>query len=146
MNGRTQKISIQETCPQKNRTASEGYVGGQTFLWITENNLTDTNQLGDGLLELIVSPSNLNKAYLQVKRNKGSGGVDKMEVESLKDYLVTHKDKLIASILKGTYRPNPVRRVLIPKDNGQKRQLGIPTVIDRCIQQAIAQVLSLIHI
>jgi group II intron reverse transcriptase/maturase len=65
-----------------------------------------------------------------------------MEVESLKDYLVTHKDKLIASILKGTYRPNPVRRVLIPKDNGQKRQLGIPTVIDRCIQQAIAQVLS----
>jgi len=142
MNGRTQKISIQETCPQKNRTASEGYVGGQTFLWITENNLTDTNQLGDGLLELIVSPSNLNKAYLQVKRNKGSGGVDKMEVESLKDYLVTHKDKLIASILKGTYRPNPVRRVLIPKDNGQKRQLGIPTVIDRCIQQAIAQVLS----
>ena len=142
MNGRTQKISIQETCPQKNRTASEGYVGGQTFLWITENNLTDTNQLGDGLLELIVSPSNLNKAYLQVKRNKGSGGVDKMEVESLKDYLVTHKDKLIASILKGTYRPNPARRVLIPKDNGQKRQLGIPTVIDRCIQQAIAQVLS----
>lgn len=142
MNGRTQKISIQETCPQKNRTASEGYVGGQTFLWITENNLTDTNQLGDGLLELIVSPSNLNKAYLQVKRNKGSGGVDKMEVESLKDYLVTHKDKLIASILKGTYRPNPVRRVLTPKDNGQKRQLGIPTVIDRCIQQAIAQVLS----
>lgn len=142
MNGRTQKISIQETCPQKNRTASEGYVGGQTYLWITENNLTDTNQLGDGLLELIVSPSNLNKAYLQVKRNKGSGGVDKMEVESLKDYLVTHKDKLIASILKGTYRPNPVRRVLIPKDNGQKRQLGIPTVIDRCIQQAIAQVLS----
>jgi group II intron reverse transcriptase/maturase len=142
MNGRTQKISIQETCPQKNRTASEGYVGGQTFLWITENNLTDTNQLGDGLLELIVSPSNLNKAYLQVKRNKGSGGVDKMEVESLKDYLVTHKDKLIASILKGTYRPNPVRRVLIPKDNGQKRQLGIPTVIDRCIQQAVAQVLS----
>lgn len=68
--------------------------------------------------------------------------MDKMEVESLKDYLVTHKDKLIASILKGTYRPNPVRRVLIPKDNGQKRQLGIPTVIDRCIQQAIAQVLS----
>ncbi|WP_026811758.1 group II intron reverse transcriptase/maturase [Arenibacter latericius] len=143
MEGRTQKIFDEsKTSKQKNRTEPEGYVGGQTFMWITENNLTDTNQLGDGLLELIVSPSNLNKAYLQVKRNKGSGGVDKMEVESLKDYLVTHKDKLIASILKGTYRPNPVRRVLIPKDNGQKRQLGIPTVIDRCIQQAIAQVLS----
>src|SRR5690606_36477588 len=116
-------------------------VGGQTFLWITENNLTDTNQLENGLLELIVSPSNLNKAYLQVKRNKGAGGVDKMEVESLKDYLVTHKDELITSILKGTDRPNPVRRVLIPKDNGH-RKLGIPTVVDRCVQQAIAQVLS----
>src|SRR5690606_8654022 len=88
-----------------------------------------------------VSSSNLNKAYLQVKRNKGAGGVDKMEVESLKDYLVTHKDELITSILKGTYRPNPVRRVLIPKDNGH-RKLGIPTVVDRCVQQAIAQVLS----
>ena len=54
-----------------------------------------------------------------------------MEVESLKDYLVTHKDKLTTSILKSTYRPNPVRRVLIRKDNGQTQQLGIPTVIDR---------------
>lgn len=141
MSGRKQKISKNETCPQKNGTASEGYVTGQTFLWMTENNLTDTDQSGDGMLEFILSPSNLNRAYQQVKRNKGSGGVDKMEVESLKDYLVEHKDGLIASILKGTYRPNPVRRVLIPKDNGQKRQLGIPTVVDRCIQQAIAQVL-----
>ena len=142
MSGRMQKISKSETCTQKNRTVSEGYVTGQTFLWITENNLTDTNQLENGLLEMILSPANLNKAYLQVKRNKGAGGVDKMEVESLKDYLVLHKDELIQSILKGNYRPNPVRRVLIPKDNGQTRQLGIPTVVDRCIQQAIAQVLS----
>ena len=142
MNERTQKISKTETWSQKNRTVSEGYVGGQTFLWITENNLTDTNQLENGVLEMIVSPANLNKAYLQVKRNKGAGGVDKMEVESLKDYLVIHKDELITSILKGNYRPNPVRRVLIPKDNGQTRQLGIPTVIDRVIQQAIAQVLT----
>src|SRR5690606_35651815 len=132
MSGRKQKISKIETSPQKNRTASEGYVGGQTFLWITENNLTSTNQLENGLLELIVSPANLNRAYLQVKRNKGAAGVDKMEVESLKDYLVTHKDELITSILKGKYTPNPVRRVLIPKDNGQMRQLGIPSVVDRC--------------
>ena len=145
MSGRKQKISKIETSPQKNRTASEGYVGGQTFLWITENNLTSTNQLENGLLELIVSPANLNRAYLQVKRNKGAAGVDKMEVESLKDYLVTHKDELITSILKGKYTPNPVRRVLIPKDNGQMRQLGIPSVVDRCIQQAIAQVLTPIY-
>ena len=145
MDGRKQKISKIETLPQKNRTVSEGYVEGQTFLWITENNLTSTNQVENGLLELIVSPANLNKAYLQVKRNKGASGVDKMEVESLKDYLVTHKEELITSILKGKYTPNPVRRVLIPKDNGQMRQLGIPTVVDRCIQQAIAQVLTPIY-
>lgn len=110
-------------------------------MWITENKLTEDNQLGYGMLEYILSSSNLNAAYLQVKRNKGAGGVDKMEVESLKDYLVSHKDELITSILQGKYRPNPVRRVEIPKDNGQKRQLGIPTVVDRVIQQAIAQIL-----
>ena len=136
-----QKILDNGTCPQKNRTASEGYVGGQTFFWITENNLTETNRVGYGLLEYILSPSNLNAAYLQVKGNKGAGGVDKMQVESLRDYLAKNKDELITSILRGNYRPNPVRRVEIPKDNGQKRQLGIPTVVDRVVQQAIAQIL-----
>lgn len=141
MKGRKQKISDKETCPQKNRTASEGYVGGQTFMWIAENNPMDNDQLRYGLLEYILSPPNLNAAYLQVKRNKGAGGVDKMQVESLKDYLARNKDELTTSILRGTYRPHPVRRVEIPKDNGQKRQLGIPTVVDRVVQQAIAQVL-----
>jgi len=142
MKDREQNIFEEKTCPQKNRTASEGIVGGQTFMWITENKLTDYNQLGYGMLEYILSPSNLNRAYLQVKRNKGVGGVDKMEVESLRDYLVSHKDELITTILRGEYRPNPVRRVEIPKDNGQKRQLGIPTVVDRVVQQAIAQILT----
>jgi len=141
MNGRMQKISQNETCPQSSRPEAEGNVGGQTFMWISENNLTDDNRLGYGLLEFILSPANLNGAYKQVKRNNGAGGVDKMQVESLKDYLVENKDKLIASILRGTYRPNPVRRVDIPKDNRQKRQLGIPTVVDRVVQQAISQIL-----
>jgi RNA-directed DNA polymerase len=141
MKDRKQKIFEEKTCSQKNRTVSEGYAGGQTFRWITENNLTENNRLGYGLLEFILSPSNLNAAYKQVKRNEGAGGVDKMEVESLKDYLVSNKDELITTILRGKYRPNPVRRVEIPKDNGQKRQLGIPTVVDRVVQQAIAQVL-----
>lgn len=114
-------------------------------MWIAESNLTDFNRLGYGMLEYMLSPANLNAAYLQVKRNKGGGGVDKMEVESLKDYLVANKSELIASILKGSYRPNPVRRVEIPKDNGQKRQLGIPTVVDRVIQQSIAQILNLLY-
>lgn len=141
MKGRKQKISGKETCPQKNRTESEGYVGGQTYIWITENNLTDNDRLGYGMLEFILSPTNLNAAYRQVKRNNGTGGVDGMEVESLKDYLVGNKDGLITSILRGKYRPDPVRRVEIPKESGQKRQLGIPTIVDRVIQQAIAQVL-----
>lgn len=116
-------------------------------MWLTENNLTNNNnyQSRYGLLENILSPSNLNAAYKQVKRNKGAGGVDKMEVESLKDYLVRHKDELITSIHRGKYRPNPVRRVEISKENGKQRQLGIPTVVDRVIQQSIAQELSPIY-
>jgi group II intron reverse transcriptase/maturase len=145
MEERTQKILNTKTCPQKDRTESEGYVGGQTYMGITENNLTDNHLVEYGLLEFIVSPTNLNAAYLQVKRNKGAGGVDKMQVESLQDYLVTHKEELVTSIQKGKYRPNPVRRVEIPKDNGSKRQLGIPTVVDRVIQQAICQVLTPIY-
>lgn len=146
MKGRKQKTPMNiGACLQKNRTESEGYVGGQTFMWITENNLTGNNQFGNGLLEFILSPSNLNAAYRQVKQNKGAGGVDKMEVDALKDYLVREKDELIASIMKGKYSPNPVRKVEIPKENGSKRQLGIPTVVDRVIQQAISQVLSPIY-
>ena len=147
MKGGKQKIfDPSKTCPQKDRTASEGYVEGQTFMWITENNLaTNDYRLGNGLLEHILSPTNLNAAFKQVKRNKGAGGVDKMEVESLKDYLVTNKDMLIKSIQMGKYRPNPVRRVCIPKENGKQRQLGIPTVVDRVIQQSIAQKLTSIY-
>lgn len=131
-----------KTCPQQVRTESEANVGGQTFMGIIENNLTDhINQVGYGMLEFILSPHNLNEAYKQVKRNKGAGGVDQMEVESLKDYLVKHQDELISSIHRGEYRPNPVQRVSIPKENGKMRQLGIPTVVDRVIQQAISQVL-----
>jgi group II intron reverse transcriptase/maturase len=144
MRGRKQKIS-QDSCRQKDRAEPEDYVGVQTFMWITENNLTSLAQTGYGMLEQILSPGNLNAAYKRVKQNKGSGGVDEMEVESLKDYLIKEKDVLIASIVGGIYRPNPVRRVAIPKENGQQRQLGIPTVVDRVLQQAITQVLSPVY-
>jgi len=144
MKGRKQKIS-QDTCQQEDRAEPKEKVGGQTFIWITENNITNAETQEYGLLEQILSPNNLNKAYKKVKSNKGKGGVDKMEVESLKEYLVKNKEKLIQSILDGKYRPNPVRRVEILKEDGKKRQLGIPTVIDRVVQQAIMQVLSPIY-
>ncbi len=143
MKGGKQKIS-QDTCLQNSRAEPEGYAGGQTFIWITENNLTNTDKPEYGLLEQILSPTNLNQAFKRVRSNKGSGGIDEMEVESLRDYLVNNKEKLIQSILDGSYRPNPVRRVEIPKEKG-KRNLGIPTVVDRVVQQAIAQVLTPIY-
>src|SRR5690606_27240343 len=131
MKGREQKISERsETCPDGDRTASEGHEGGQTYMRITENNLTSNHDhTGNGLLEQILSPMNLNAAYKQVRRNKGSGGVDRMDVGSLKDYLVREKEELIISIERGKYCPNPVRRAEIPKENGKRRGLGIPTVV-----------------
>lgn len=144
MKGRKQK-TLKEGYSGKDRAELEGYPGVQTFMWITEKNVTEFTGSKYGLLEQILSPSNLNLAYKRVRSNKGKGGIDKMEVDSLGSYLAEHKDELIESILGGTYRPNPVRRVEIPKDNGKKRQLGIPTVVDRVIQQAIQQVLSPIY-
>ena len=144
MKGRKQKIS-EDSYQKKNRAELEGYSGVQTFMRITENNITNFNESEFGLLEQILSPTNLNLAYKKVKSNKGSGGVDKMEVESLKDYLVKNKQELLSSILGDKYRPNPVRRVEIPKDINKKRLLGIPTVVDRVIQQAIQQILSPIY-
>lgn len=126
------------------RVEPEVMIGMQTFMGITENRLTAFQHDQGGLLEYILSLSlsNLNLAYKQVKSNKGSGGIDKMEVDELLPYLLLHKDALIASIYAGKYHPNPVRRVEIPKLNDKKRNLGIPTVVDRLIQQAISQVLQ----
>ena len=97
------------------------------------------------MLEYILTSDNLNRAYRQVKANKGSGGIDGMEVEQLLPYLREHKEEITESLLGGRYRPNPVSRVEIPKEGGKTRQLGIPTVVDRVIQQSIAQVLSLVY-
>jgi len=144
MKERVPKIS-EDTYLQNTRAEPEGYAGEQTFIWIAENNLTNADKSEYGLLEQILSPTNLNQAYKRVRSNKGSGGIDKMEVESLGDYLIENKEELMQSILGGRYRPNPVRRVEIPKQNGKKRELGIPTVVDRVIQQAIMQVLSPIY-
>ena len=131
--------------PQKDSTACESYEGVQTFMYMTENNLKAVQFERGNLLEFILSSENLNHAYLQVKRNHGSGGVDGLSTEDLGDYLKVHKDELVESMKSGRYRPNPVLRVEIPKDNGKKRPLGIPTVVDRVIQQTVSQILSPIY-
>ena len=129
-------------CPQRAKTESEWYVGAQTFIWMVEDNVVEVPFDREHLLEAILSPDNLNKAYKTVVRNKGCGGIDKMSCDELFPWLLANKKSLIRSLLDGSYRPNPVLRVEIPKDNGKMRQLGIPTVVDRLIQQAITQVLT----
>jgi RNA-directed DNA polymerase len=146
MKGKSQKIGERSpTCLGEDRPEAESSTGGQTYLWMAEKSGTDAYQTGQGMLEQILSPTNLNTAYKHVVANKGRGGVDKMEVESMKGYLIGNKEELLESLLQGHYRPNPVRRVEIPKENGKKRLLGIPTVVDRMVQQAIMQVLSPVY-
>jgi RNA-directed DNA polymerase len=97
------------------------------------------------LMERILSRENLLNALKRVERNGGSHGVDKMSTQNLRSYIVEHWDELRNSLQQGTYKPQPVRRVEIPKPNGGVRLLGIPTVIDRFIQQAITQTLTPIY-
>ena len=93
------------------------------------------------LLEKILDDKNLFNAYKQVYRNKGTGGIDNVTVEELGYYMYQHKEEIKEQIRNLKYKPSPVRRVEIPKDNGKMRKLGIPTVVDRLIQQAMVQAL-----
>ena len=131
-----------EGYPQKVSAEQREYAEACAPPKMTETDITNTNQQTEGLLELILTRDNLNRAYKQVKRNKGAGGIDGMQVDELLPYLRENREKLLQSIWDGKYRPKPVRRVEIPKENGKTRKLGIPTVVDRLIQQAICQVLT----
>jgi RNA-directed DNA polymerase len=93
-------------------------------------------------MEAIIERENLKQALAQVKRNKGAAGIDGMSVDELPAYLKAHWPTIRAQLLEGIYKPQPVRRVEIPKASGGKRPLGIPTVLDRFIQQAVMQVLQ----
>ena len=99
----------------------------------------------ENLLERILDRNNLNRAYKQVKRNHGAPGIDGMTVEQALPWLQEHRAELLQSIREGKYNPSPVRRKEIPKPDGGVRKLGIPTVVDRIIQQAIAQQLQPIY-
>ena len=129
-------------CSQRDSAEHEGYVkASRSFNRIWK----ERDSAQPKLLEAILYKDNFNRAYKRVKANKGKHGIDGMTVEEALPYLREHQKELTDRILKGKYTPSPVRRVEIPKPDGGVRKLGIPTVIDRTIQQAIAQQLMPIY-
>jgi len=111
----------------------------------SRNGRDDKNRDTSNLMEKILHRDNLNQAYKKVKKNKGSSGVDGMTVDELLEYLKRNNSQLQKDLIEESYTPMPVRRVEIDKPDGGKRLLGIPTVVDRVVQQAIAQVLTPIY-
>ena len=131
-----------ESCLQRDSAERKGYVRAhRSFnrIW-KERDSAEPDLLGE-----ILERDNLNRAYKRVKANKGAPGVDGMNIEEALPWLKEHKVELLERIRKGHYTPSPVRRVEIPKPDGGMRKLGIPTVVDRIIQQAIAQKLIPIY-
>lgn len=124
----------------KDNSESENKLAGHSHDEI--NSKEDTK---NELIEKILHRDNLNEAFKRVKSNKGSAGIDGITTEELLEHLKENKDKILGQIRARKYKPKPVKRVQIPKSNGKKRNLGIPTTIDRVIQQAISQVLSPIY-
>ena len=127
-------------CLQRDSAEHKEYAGAQSA-----DKQEVREQDGADLLEKILDRDNLNRAYKQVKGNKGAPGIDGMTVEEALPWLREHREELLDSIRTGRYKPQAVRRKEIPKPNGGVRQLGIPTVADRVIQQAIAQQLVPIY-
>lgn len=115
----------------------QGQVGARSI-----DSSENTMMSGIQFQDLILSRDNLNQAYLRVFKNKGAAGIDGMTVDELLPHLRENKTELLTRLTAGMYKPQPVKRVEIPKPNGGMRKLGIPTVTDRLVQQAVAQVLS----
>ena len=131
-----------QDCPQRDSAEHEGYAGvRRSFNRIWK----ERDSAQPELLERILDKDNLNRAYKRVKANKGAPGIDGMTIEEALPYLREHQSELIGKIKRGKYTPSPVRRVEIPKPDGGVRKLGIPTVIDRILQQAILQQLMPIY-
>ena len=133
---------INEGWPQEVGVEPRDNAGALSDPSASEGGQDDGERKAERLLEAIVSREKLNLAYKRVRANGGSHGVDGMTIEELLPYLKQHGAALRQAILEGTYNPQAVRRVELAKPDGGTRQLGIPTVVDRVIQQAIAQVLN----
>lgn len=138
---RTQKTSY-GGCLEEIRLETKRVPGAHSSVLATSYEKTRPEMSTKNLLERVVSDENMSEAIKRVEKNKGSHGVDGMKVDMLRPFLMEHGEAIVLEILERRYKPQPVRRVNIPKPDGGKRGLGIPTVVDRVIQQAIAQVLS----
>ena len=132
-----QKLPDRETTEQTKQVKPVGDVQSAEPFPARDNGKSDV-----GTWEAVFERENMQTALKRVESNKGAAGIDGMEVEDLRGYLKKHWLEVREALESGKYRPSPVRRVEIPKPDGGVRQLGIPTVQDRLIQQAIAQVLS----
>ncbi len=134
-----------EGCLQEDRVELEGNAGTLSISSTSKKEANDGKGCAMWLLEEILGRDNMNKAFKRVKSNKGKPGIDGMRVDELLPFLKENGDQIRRAIMEGTYSPKPVRRVEIPKPDGGVRLLGIPTALDRVIQQAIAQVLTPIY-
>ena len=138
---RPQKTSY-EGCLEEIRLEAERVPRAHSSDLANSSEKARTEICTKNLLERIVNAENMNKALKRVERNKGSHGIDGMQTDTLRSYLMENGKALVLEILEGRYKPKPVRKVEIPKPDGGKRGLGIPVVVDRVIQQAISQVLT----
>lgn len=141
MNGKRRKIQCSLALEPMDRgeVPVSGYEGSEPF---AAKSAPESPALTEQLMEEVCDRENLERAWKRVRRNKGSPGVDGMTIEDAKDYLREHWPSIRPRLLDGTYQPQPVKRVEIPKPDGGVRKLGVPCVVDRLIQQALLQVLQ----
>jgi len=144
MSSKRQKTSERQlplAFAQESRDESPDGLDAGTVLSAANSN-SESPTSSDRLMESICDPMNLECAMARVIHNGGAAGVDGMTVKQLEKYFERHRERIVGELLAGTYRPQPVKRVEIPKPDGGVRKLGIPTAVDRVIQQAILLVLS----
>lgn len=141
MSDKRQKIQLELAFPEMNRSEAPKDSGEGTETLMAKRE-AESRAISKPLMEAVCERRNCKQALARVKRNKGSAGIDGMTVEQLPAYLKQHWLTIRAQLLSGTYKPQPVKRVEIPKPDGGRRKLGIPTVLDRFIQQAVMQVLQ----
>jgi RNA-directed DNA polymerase len=146
MSSRRQKTQLQQdqlllAFAEESRSESP-MASGEGIVLPAADSCTESPTSSDRLMEAICDPYNLVIAMTKVIANGGAPGMDGMRVTELEKYFERHRDRIIRELFAGTYRPQPVKRVEIPKPDGGVRKLGIPTAVDRVIQQAILQVLS----